>query len=140
MSNVALTVIALVAMTTINRGNEGIFAPGQAFKCSEKDAAPLLACGAAKLASEADASAEAASATPASTDTGLNAEDVANYKALAASAEADKATALTAAQDAQAVADAEKSRADEQAARAEALQAKLDALEAAATAAPAKKK
>ena len=125
-----IVLLALVAMTTINRGTEGIFARGQAFECSEKDAAPLLACGAAKLASEVDASAGAASAAPASTDAGLNAEDVANYKAMAASAEAGAAQMAQAAQDAQAVADAEKARADD-------LQAQLDALRAAQAAAPA---
>lgn len=126
-----IVLLALVAMTTINRGTEGIFARGQAFECSEKDAAPLLACGAAKLASEASAEpAGAPSAAPASTDAGLNAEDVANYKALAASAEAGAAQMAQAAQDAQAVADAEKARADD-------LQAQLDALRAAQAAAPA---
>jgi hypothetical protein len=126
MSNLAL--LALVAMRSINHDGT-LYGPGQPagdrFECKPDEAKALLDCGAAKLASDVAAVAPAP-------DTGLAQEDVANFRALAVAAEADKASALAAAELAK---DAEQqalqAAADEKL-RADALQAELDALRAAA--------
>jgi hypothetical protein len=126
MTNLAF--VALAALVAINHDGT-LYGPGQPagdrFECKPDEAKALLDCGAAKLASDVAAVAPAP-------DTGLAQEDVAAFRTLAAAAEADKASALAAAELAK---DAEQqalqAAADEKA-RADALQAELDSLRAAA--------
>lgn len=144
MSKTAL-MVSLVALTVINRG-DALYGPGQAagpaFECSEADAQPLLDCGAAITAEEAQRRADqgvaAAKAQAEAVGVGfsdgaaLNAQDVANYRALAEAAEADKVQANAAAQLALNEASLAQDALVAEKARADALQAELDALKAAA--------